>query len=162
MADTQGFRQGEGPGPEQPQAAMQGPAYAPGPNGYQQGGYGQGGYGHSGFAQGAYAPPPGYGGAPSGMYGPHASAHGPGPYAPAHGYAQPSGAAAWFNFRDERFVKGLLVGAAATFLLTNESVQKGAIKSLVRVWTLVQGGVEEAKERFRDAEAELQAEHTQD
>jgi hypothetical protein len=56
-----------------------------------------------------------------------------------------------------RFVRGVLIGAAAVYLLTNENVQQAAIRSVVRVWSLVQGGVEEMKERFRDAEAELHA-----
>ena len=42
----------------------------------------------------------------------------------ARGYpvqqAQQSGS--WFNFSNDRFIKGLLIGAAATYLLTNESV----------------------------------------
>ena len=62
-----------------------------------------------------------------------------------------------FSFTNDRFLKGLLIGAAATYLITNESVQKTAIKSAVKVWSLVQGGVEEMKERFHDAEAEIQA-----
>lgn len=55
----------------------------------------------------------------------------------------------------DRFMKGLLIGAAATYLLTNEQVQRTAIKGVVRAWSLLQGGVEEIKERFGDAEAEL-------
>lgn len=69
-----------------------------------------------------------------------------------------SGLSSFFNFRDERFLKGALVGAAATFLLTNDSVQKNAIQSIVKVWNLFQGGLEEVKERFRDAEAEIKVE----
>lgn len=57
----------------------------------------------------------------------------------------------------ERFVRGLLIGAAAAYLLTNEDVQRTVIKGAVKVWSTVQGGIEEAKERFRDAEAEIQA-----
>lgn len=71
------------------------------------------------------------------------------------------GLSSFFNFKDERFLKGAIVGAAATFLLTNDSVQKSAIKSLVKVWSLFQGGVEEVKERFRDAEAEIKSEEQQ-
>ena len=63
----------------------------------------------------------------------------------------------FFNLGNDRFVKGLLIGAAAAYLLTNEDVQRTAIKGAVKLWSTVQGGVEEAKERFRDAEAELQA-----
>lgn len=55
----------------------------------------------------------------------------------------------------DRFVKGLLIGAAATYLLTNDQVQRAAIKSAVKAWSTLQGGVEELKERFQDAEAEL-------
>ena len=156
MANYQGYRQGDQPAPEQPQ--MQGAPHGPGPGStYGAEGPGPGGYGPGGYWAGGHGPGPHPQGGYSGGYGPHGSAHGH-----SHGYPHPEGAAAWLNFRDERFVKGLLVGAAATFLLTNENVQKGAIKSLVRVWNLIQGSVEEAKERFRDAEAELQAEQSED
>ncbi len=74
--------------------------------------------------------------------------------APAYS-AQQSGS--FFNFSNDRFLKGLLIGAAATYLLTNESVQRTAIKGVAKAWSLVQGGVEELKERFHDAEAEIQA-----
>jgi hypothetical protein len=77
------------------------------------------------------------------------------PPAPA---AQGSGAAGFFNFGNARFVTGILVGAAATFLLTNETVQRAAIRTVVRGWMAMQGGFEEVKERFRDAAAEIQAE----
>ena len=55
----------------------------------------------------------------------------------------------------DRFLKGLLIGAAATYLLTNEQVQRTAIKGVVQAWSLLQGGLEEIKERFGDAQAEL-------
>jgi translation initiation factor 2 alpha subunit (eIF-2alpha) len=63
----------------------------------------------------------------------------------------------FFNFGNPRFIKGALIGALATYILTNEKVQQGAIRGAVKAWSLVQGGVEEMKERFRDAEAELHA-----
>ncbi len=50
---------------------------------------------------------------------------------------------------------GVVAGAAAAYLLGNESMQRTAIRSLVSLWSTVQGTVEEVKERFRDAEAEL-------
>jgi hypothetical protein len=78
------------------------------------------------------------------------------------GYAYPQAArqpmsqqSSFLNFGNDRFLKGLLIGAAATYLLTNESVQRTAIKGVVQVWSALQGGIEEAKERFHDAEAEL-------
>ena len=55
------------------------------------------------------------------------------------------------------FLTGAAIGAVAAYLLTNERLQQGAIKTAVRSWSLLQGGVEEMKERFRDAEAELHA-----
>ena len=58
---------------------------------------------------------------------------------------------------NERFVKGALIGAAAAYLLTNENVQRSAIKGAVKAWSLLQGGVEELKERFHDAEAEIRS-----
>ncbi len=60
------------------------------------------------------------------------------------------------GLNDSAFVKGLLIGAGATFLLTNDTVQKNMIAAMVKLWSSLQGGVEEMKERFRDAEAELQ------
>lgn len=62
---------------------------------------------------------------------------------------------------NERFLKGLLIGAAAAYILTNENVQRTAIKGAVKAWSLLQGGVEELKERFRDAEAEIRAESSE-
>jgi hypothetical protein len=59
---------------------------------------------------------------------------------------------------NERFFKGLLIGAAAAYVLTNENVQRSAIKGAVKAWSLLQGGVEELKERFHDAEAEIRSE----
>ncbi|MBF0179019.1 MAG: YtxH domain-containing protein [Magnetococcales bacterium] len=58
-------------------------------------------------------------------------------------------------------VKGILVGAAAAYLLTNESVQQASIRSVVKLWSLARGGVEELKERFQDAHAEILAEKEQ-
>jgi hypothetical protein len=62
---------------------------------------------------------------------------------------------------NDRFLKGLLIGAAAAYLLTNEDLQRTAIKGAVKAWSLLQGGVEEIKERFHDAEAEIRAENAE-
>jgi hypothetical protein len=69
-----------------------------------------------------------------------------------------AGLGSFFNFRDERFIRGAITGAALTFLLTNEGLQKNTVKSLVKVWSTLQGGFEEMKERFQDAEAEVRSE----
>lgn len=67
--------------------------------------------------------------------------------------ARPPASAAFYD----RFLKGLAIGAAAAYLLTNDGVQRATIKGAVKMWSVVQGGVEEIKERFKDAEAELRA-----
>ena len=77
---------------------------------------------------------------------------------PMYGAAYPRQHAGLFN---ERFLKGMLIGAAAAYILTNENVQRTAIKGAVKAWSLLQGGVEELKERFRDAEAEIRAESSE-
>lgn len=148
------------PGPQGPTTQQQAGPHGPGPQ--YHGGYQdqyQGGYGHPAY----YGPPP----QASGYYPPGYGTH-PGHHAhPAHaqfqaGYAphhhHDSGLGSFFNFRDERFVKGAITGAALTFLLTNDAVQKNAIKSLVKLWSAFQGGMEEIKERFKDAEAEIKTE----
>jgi hypothetical protein len=43
-------------------------------------------------------------------------------------------------------------------LLTSETLQKAAIKTVVRGWLVVQGGCEAVAERFRDAATEIRAE----
>lgn len=54
------------------------------------------------------------------------------------------------------FVNGLLVGAAVAYILTNEDVQKTLFRGVARVIGTVQGGIEEMRERYRDAEAEIE------
>lgn len=88
--------------------------------------------------------------------------HGPGPYPQPMAFpGQPVQGPAWQNQQaslfNDRFLKGVLIGAAAAYVLTNEKIQHAAIKSVVKAWTLMQGGVEELKERFQDAEAEVRA-----
>jgi hypothetical protein len=60
------------------------------------------------------------------------------------------------------FLKGAVIGGLAAYLLTNDQVQQALIRNSVKVWALFQGGVEEMKERFRDAEAELHASQAAD
>ena len=55
----------------------------------------------------------------------------------------------------DALVKGVVLGAGLTYLLTNETVQRNLIGAAVKLWSSLQGGVEEVKERFRDAEADL-------
>ena len=53
------------------------------------------------------------------------------------------------------YAKGLLLGAAATYLLTNPKVQKAVVKGAVALWSSVQGSVEEVKEQIEDIKAEM-------
>lgn len=125
--------------------------------------------GHGGYGPGpAMAPPPWP--QPT-WYGPHPY---PYPYAPAAGgFAPPGwgpGPAGWaqpaaphastssmpaLGLLNNRFVMGMVVGGALTYVLTNEAIQRAAIRGIMQVWLNVLGGIEETKERFRDAESEI-------
>jgi|GEM_PF-2908515 len=138
-----GAPQGYGPAPYGaaapygPMMAPHGPMAAPGMP--WDGRYGQqqpwtgGPHGNGADAQGA----------------PGASAN---PFGP--GFSWTSG---WLDFRNEAYLKGMLVGALGAVLLSNGEVQKKAMQSVAGLWSLLQGGVEEIKERFADVEAEMQA-----
>jgi len=117
-------------------------------NGHQGQGQGQGASGGQGQA--------GYGQANQG-YGYPGQAPG---YGYGYGMGQPAGSTGLVSSSTERFIKGVLIGAAAAYVLTNPRVQNAVIKGSVRAWDFMQGGIEEVKERFRDAEAEIQAEKT--
>lgn len=56
----------------------------------------------------------------------------------------------------DRFIRGLIIGAAATYILTNEKAQKAIIKTGMKLYGAVAGGVEEIKEKIMDAKAELE------
>ncbi len=61
----------------------------------------------------------------------------------------------WLAFSSDSYLKGFLAGAAVTFLLTNRTLQKTLVKGAVKLWTSVQGGVEEIKEQIQDVKAEM-------
>ena len=52
---------------------------------------------------------------------------------------------------------GALVGAAATYILTNDNVQKTLFKGILSINEILSGGIDEMKERFEDAKAEHEA-----
>lgn len=58
----------------------------------------------------------------------------------------------------DSLVKGLLVGAGAAYLLSNETAQRTILRTAVQAWALVQNAIGELKERLHDAEAEVAAE----
>jgi hypothetical protein len=77
---------------------------------------------------------------------------------PASPQAQPADNGSFFSsglgVHNDALVKGLLIGAGVAYLLTNETVQRNLMSTAIKLWSTFQGGVEEVKERFRDAEAE--------
>ena len=52
------------------------------------------------------------------------------------------------------FLKGALIGAVATYILTNENAQRAIFKGFAKLSTLFECGLEELKERYEDAKAE--------
>ncbi len=56
-----------------------------------------------------------------------------------------------------QFLTGVLVGGVATYILTNETIQRAAINGVAHLWLAITGALEETKERFRDAEAEIKS-----
>lgn len=84
--------------------------------------------------------------------------------APEYGYPpqgpaiQPSpstGVSSWFDFSNSGYVKGFLIGAGVTLLVTNPTIQNALIKGTVKLWSFFQGGVEEVKEKIQDIKAEM-------
>lgn len=61
---------------------------------------------------------------------------------------------------NSRFLTGALAGGVVTLLLTNPAVQRAAINTAAHLWLTLKGGLEETKERFRDAESEIKADRT--
>ncbi len=56
------------------------------------------------------------------------------------------------------FLKGALIGAVATFVLTNKDTQRAIFKGFAKLSALFEMGIEEMKERYEDAKAEAQSE----
>ena len=64
-------------------------------------------------------------------------------------------------FSNGDFVKGALIGAAVTFLLTNKGAQETIMKAASKGSELFQAGMEELKERFEDVKAQMEANQNQ-
>ena len=62
------------------------------------------------------------------------------------------------NPTSAEFWKGAAIGAGVTFLVTNESVQKAVVKTFSRVMAGASAGIEEMKEKYEDAKAEVEME----
>lgn len=85
------------------------------------------------------------------------------------GYQQPSGYSypagyqpaaspwsGWLDFKNPNYLKGVLLAAGVTLLVTNPTVQKAVVKGLAKAWSSLQYGVEEVKEQINDIRAEMQ------
>ncbi|TLS72101.1 YtxH domain-containing protein [Aliarcobacter thereius] len=59
------------------------------------------------------------------------------------------------------FIKGALIGAIATYVLTNKNAQETIFKTFEKAKGFVSAGVEELKERIEDAKA-ASSHHTKD
>lgn len=62
------------------------------------------------------------------------------------------------SFDTNQFLIGALLGAAGAYLLTNEKAQKTLFKTIAKGSEMFNAGIEEMKERYEDAQAELEAE----
>ena len=56
------------------------------------------------------------------------------------------------------FLAGLAIGVMATYVFTSPAVQKALFRTAAKTTSMVKGGMAEAKERFHDAEAEVELE----
>jgi len=65
------------------------------------------------------------------------------------------------GFNNGDFIKGALIGALATYLLTNKNAQETIMKTVGKGSELFSAGIEELKERYEDAKAQMQANQEQ-
>lgn len=72
--------------------------------------------------------------------------------------ADPNPSVLGLDVQDSQLWKGILLGAAVALLVTNETVQKGVVKTVSKLTLAAQCGMEEMKEKFEDAKAEAHAE----
>lgn len=56
------------------------------------------------------------------------------------------------------FWKGAILGAGVALIATNDTVQKAVVKTVSKGMAAASAGVEELKEKFEDAKAEVEAE----
>ena len=61
------------------------------------------------------------------------------------------------NFNTQKFLIGVAIGAVGAYLLSNENAQKNLFKAVAKGNELFHTGIEELKERFEDAKAELES-----
>ncbi|MCK2096020.1 YtxH domain-containing protein [Thauera aromatica] len=64
--------------------------------------------------------------------------------------------------KSEQFLLGALLGAAATWVLTDEELRAKLIKAGMKLYANMAGGFEEMKEQMADIRAEIAAEQPED
>jgi len=57
----------------------------------------------------------------------------------------------------QQFLLGAALGAAATYVMSNDELREKIIRSAVKLYSDLSGGVAELKEQMADMQAELQA-----
>lgn len=60
--------------------------------------------------------------------------------------------------RKQQFLVGALIGAAATWVMSDEQLRAKLLKSVMGLYGNVAGGIEELKEQLADLKAEAEAE----
>ncbi len=65
------------------------------------------------------------------------------------------GILATLTAQKSEILKGAAIGAIATFILTNPTTQNAIFKGIAKLSSLLEMGVEELKERYEDAKAEV-------
>ena len=121
-----------------------------------------GGFGNMGYGMGAGCGMGGFGGAGGagfgacGAFNPYfASIPQPqNPYMSQANAAQ-GGILATLTTQKGEILKGAAIGAVAAFILTNPTTQNAIFKGIAKLSSLLEMGVEELKERYEDAKAEV-------
>ena len=72
-----------------------------------------------------------------------------------HEPAPATGLSSWFSFSDTSYLKGFALAAGLTFLATSPRVRETIVKGGANIWTYMQAGVEELKEKVQDSRAEM-------
>ena len=73
----------------------------------------------------------------------------------------PASSSVQSGFNNGAFIKGALIGALATYLITNKNAQETIMKTIGKGSELFSAGIEELKERYEDAKAQMQANQEQ-
>lgn len=75
--------------------------------------------------------------------------------------AQPQTSPLFNGFDTKNFLIGAAIGVIGGYLLSNENAQKALFKTIAKGSELFQATIEEMKERYEDAKAEMQAQAEQ-